>query len=51
MTNQINLTEKQFNKAIELGFYEVLEIITETQKKVLHIKACLRTETIIVNIH
>ena len=49
MTTYKEITETNFNKAIELGIYEVLEYNKEFTK-VRYYKACLRTEDFNVKI-
>ncbi len=46
----LNLTPKQYLKAIELGYYEVIKCISLRTKIVTHYKLCGRTETLQINL-
>tara|TARA_R110000796_G_scaffold221120_8_gene337174 strand:+ start:501 stop:653 length:153 start_codon:yes stop_codon:yes gene_type:complete len=43
-----NLTSKQYLKAIEFGFYELIKNISKTEKIVKHYKCCGRTEMLLI---
>lgn len=44
------LTPKQYLKAIELGYYELVKCVSVFEKIVIHYKVCGRTEKLLINL-
>jgi len=44
------LTPAQYNKAIELGYYELIKCVSVFKKIVKHYKVCGRTETLLIDL-
>jgi hypothetical protein len=44
------LTPTQYNKAIELGYYEPIKCVSVFKKIVKHYKVCGRTETLLIDL-